>query len=153
MIVIGFDPGYTTGVAEFYCDNKLAFPTGQYQWKYPDLLSELDNLGDHLVATDKIIVVIEDFKLLPHKAQRLAGTGFEQTIEAIGAIKSFAHQHKAEVVMQSPRIKPIAQQWTQVKPVGAHKNSHWVDAYNHAKYYMIKNNLDMSELEKEQAKK
>lgn len=142
MIISGFDPGLTTGYCVFESESGKATPLAYNQFKFDDIIAVLDDLQP------PDIVVIEDFQLLPHKAKAQIGSKFE-TIQVIGMLKIWAHKYNAKVELQSPTIKNIAQMWTQVKPVGAHANSHWVDAYNHAMYYMIKNNMAKTQLERE----
>lgn len=142
MIVIGFDPGETTGVCIFEQEGNDARPIKYDNIKFLELLPWLED------APKPDVVVIEDFQMLPHKAQALIGSRFE-TIQAIGMIKSYRHKHRAEQIMQSPIIKKIAEKWTQTPPPKNHKEGHWVDAYNHAMYYMINNGLALSALEKQ----
>lgn len=140
MIIVAFDPGETTGVCIFEQGDGNATPIKYNQIKFSGLLDYLED-GP---APD--LIVIEDFQLLPHKAMAQIGSKFE-TIQAIGMCKSYAHRHRAKVVEQSPRIKKIAEKWTGVNPPSNHKEGHWIDAYNHGMYYMIKNNLAKSQLE------
>lgn len=149
MIVVGFDPGVTTGWAGF--DTKKDGPNvlpadmvGYGQVRFEELIADLEN-EPKIYGAD--IVVIESFQLLPSKAQKLIGSKFE-TIQAIGIIKSWAKRHGAKIVEQPPTIKKIAEKQTQIFPPKNHGQSHWVDAVNHAKYWMIKNNLDLTELAK-----
>ena len=141
MITVAFDPGLTTGWAVFD-DGKLV---NKGQTKFLELLTELDGLP---VPN---LVVYEDFQLLPHKAKAQIGSKFE-TIQAIGMIKAYAHKHKCGVVVQRPGVKKIAEKWTGVRPPKNHAQSHWVDAFNHGAYHLIKNGLMQSLLEEQGGK-
>jgi hypothetical protein len=87
---------------------------------------------------DYQLVVMEDFRLYAHKAQQQIGSDM-QAVKVIGIITTWARLNKIPVVMQMPTIKAIAEKWTKVEPTGDHNRSHWVDAYNHGMYYLIKN--------------
>ena len=136
MITVAFDPGLVTGWAVFK-DGKV-IQKGQTQ--FLNLLSTLDVL----YVPD--VVVYEDFQLLPHKAKAQIGSRFE-TIQAIGMIKAFAHKHKAKIVNQRPGIMPIAERWTGVKRMKNHAEGHWVCAYLHGSYWLIKEGHAKSRLE------
>lgn len=147
MIVVGFDPGETTGWAGFETSNngEEAKMIGYGQEKFSNLIDALEN-EKRIIPPD--VVVIEIFQLLPHKAQKMIGQRF-LTIEAQGIIRSWAKRHKAKIVEQRPTIKPIAEKWTHIIPPSNHSQSHWIDAVNHAKYWMIKNELDLTQLQKQ----
>lgn len=144
MIVIGFDPGETTGVCVLQQQDGDAKPVQYANVKFLDLMPWLDQW-----PTPELIIV-EDFQLLPHKAQKLAGSRFE-TIQAIGIIKAYAHRAGAPVHMQSPQIKSIAENWTQVPAPKNHAEGHWVDGFNHAMYYLISQKMAKSALQREMA--
>jgi hypothetical protein len=145
VIVIGFDPGETTGVCVLKQKDGDAQPQQYANIKFLELMDWLDQWPH------PDLVVIEDFQLLPHKAQKLAGSRFE-TIQAIGIIKAYAHRAKARVIIQSPTVKGIAERWTQVPAPKNHAEGHWVDGFNHAMYYLINEKLAKSALQKEMAK-
>lgn len=141
MIVVGFDPGLTTGICVFEQDGDDAKPMAYDNVHFLRILDYLENMPVPAV------VIIEDFQLLPHKAMKLAGSKFE-TIQAIGMIMAYAHKHKAEMHKQSPTIKKVAEKLTQTPPPKNHATGHWVDAYNHAMYWMIKNGKAKTALER-----
>lgn len=141
MITVSFDPGLMTGWSVFENDKLI----NKGQTKFLDMLSELDNLPK------PDIVVYEDFQLLPHKAKAQIGSRFE-TIQAIGMIKSYAHKYKAKVVNQRPGIMPIAEKWTGVKRMKNHAEGHWVCAFLHGSYYLIKEGYAKSQLELQEGK-
>lgn len=149
MIVVGFDPGSTTGWAAFDTrkeGDKIA-PANMLGYGQEKFLNLIENIEGEDAIRGADVVVIESFQLLPHKAQKMIGNRFE-VIQAIGICKSYAKRHKATIVEQPPTIKKIAEKWTGIIPPPNHAQSHWVDAANHAKYWMIRNGLDLSELEK-----
>jgi hypothetical protein len=145
MIVVGFDPGETTGWAALDADTgRDATFIGMGQVRYSNLIETLEEMA---LVPD--VVVIEIFQLLPHKAQKMAGSKF-LTIEAQGMIRSWARRHGAKEVNQKPTIKPSAEKFTQVKAPSNHAHSHQIDAFNHAKYWLITNGHDRSQLEKQE---
>lgn len=136
MKLLAFDPGGTTGWCTFVDGN----PREYGQIKFDELMSWLDDI----TAPD--IIVYENFQVYSHKAVHLIGSKLE-TVQAIGIIKSYAHKNKCKLIEQRPQIKKIAQMWTGVTPPKNHDQSHWIDAYNHGAYYLIKNNVMESQLE------
>jgi hypothetical protein len=127
--MVSFDPGVTTGYAEW---DAHGGPLRHGQLSEDELFAYLDNL-----AEPPEILVIESFVLFGHKAKQLSGSDMK-TSQVIGMIKTYAKKWKAEVIMQPAHIKRIAEKWSGAKPIGAHKNSHWVDAFNHGYYYLQK---------------
>lgn len=139
MITVAFDPGLTTG----YCIFDDASPVSYGQIHFLKLVE----LVEGLPKPD--VVVYENFQLFGHKAKQQIGSKFE-TVQAIGIIKSWAKRNKAEQIEQRPSDKAIAQKWTGIVPTGAHNtNSHWVDAFNHGMFYLIKQGIAKSKLEEE----
>jgi hypothetical protein len=130
---LSFDPGETTG----WCSlNEQGIPTGMGALKGDEALYEfLDNV-------DPIpkVVVIEEFKLYGNKAKQQIGSTMK-TSQTIGIIRAYTRKWKSEVVIQPASIKKIAELWTGVSPKGSHANSHHIDAFNHAMYYLQKNGI------------
>lgn len=137
--LVSFDPGNTTGYAEF---NEGGDCIVYGQLKFDDLVDYCNNLEDVKV------IVCEDFKIRGPKAKSFIGSRLE-TVQAVGVIRAAAQRIQAEFVLQDASIKPTAQKWTQLRPVGAHSNSHWVDAFSHGAYWLIKNGKRKTELQKE----
>lgn len=139
MITVSFDPGLLTGYCVF--DNAKIIKYDQV--KFLELVGVLEGLPK------PDVVVYENFQLYGHKAKQQIGSKFE-TVQAIGIIKSWAHRNKAIQIEQKPSDKVIAEKWTGVVPTGAHNNnSHWIDAYNHGMFYLIKGGIAKSKLEEE----
>jgi molybdopterin-guanine dinucleotide biosynthesis protein len=141
-VVYGFDPGVTTGWAKFDQDGDDATLTAWGDFKFQELESALDSLD----LPD--LVVVEAFKTRAATAHLGTKAEVKQTIECEGIIKSWARRHKAEVIEQTNQIKKIAEKMTNVSPPSKHSQSHKVDAYNHAMYHMIRNEMAKSELAK-----
>lgn len=148
MIAVGFDPGGTTGWTAYeYGEEgqKDAKFLAYGQVKFLELIQSLES--EPKIHPPKI-VVIEDFSLLPHKARAMIGNKFE-VIQAIGIIKSWANRNHANIIMQPASIKSTAEKWTQLSPKGLpHSETHWIDAANHVRHWLIKNGYDRTELEK-----
>lgn len=129
--LFSFDPGGTTGWALFNYSSGDLLDVGQVQFdQFFDWLNEMEG---HLATTTAIVV--EDFRLMGGKAKAQTGSRFE-TVQVIGAIRQWASKYHTHILLQPPTIKPIAERWTDLRPKGAHSNSHWVDAYNHGAYYL-----------------
>ena len=124
-----FDPGETTGWSIFNCDGEQ-IDYGQCKGRNL-LYATLSKIG--VVP----YVVIEDYRLYQSKAIQQSGSKLE-AVRVIGAIESWAALNKSRVTLQPASIKAIAQLWSGVKPKGAHKNSHHVDAFNHGYYFLQK---------------
>lgn len=143
MYLVSFDPGLTTGWATF---DKTGDITGYGQVK-------LDNFPEFLGGMKEgvEVVVYEDFRLRKSKAIQQSGSTMPAS-QAIGQIKMFASQRGTRIISQSPTIKPIAEKWTGVKPKGPHSDSHWVDAFNHGAYWLIRQGIRKTKLEQQNAK-
>src|SRR6478735_1980723 len=102
----------------------------------------------HNVVPDKYghidVVVIEDFRLFRGKAKQQIGSRFE-TVQVIGLVQSWARRNKAELVKQGSDILAIAPKWSKMPMPKNHANSHHVSAYNHAFYYLVKNDMRLPE--------
>lgn len=86
------------------------------------------------------LIVYENFKLWKHRALQQSGSDLPAA-QAIGMIKSYAKIYGILLVDQSPQILSNAQKMTQMKMPSDHSQSHWVSAYLHGMWYLIKNNL------------
>jgi hypothetical protein len=142
---IAFDPGKMTGWATFNNDGSV-LAMGQVT------IEELITLVDQLVLNNDLVlikaVIYEDFIIFKHKARHLVGSRVEAS-QAIGIIKSLAQRTGAELVMQGSDIKPMAQKFTQIYPVGSHSESHKIDAFNHGAWYLINKGIRKTALEEE----
>lgn len=143
---LAFDPGKTTGWAMFDGNGQI-IQYGQAS------LDELIDLTEEWARVWPLTAIIyESFVLFRHKARQQTGSKMEAS-QAIGIIKTLARKTDATLVEQDPTIKSLAQKWTQLKPIGDHAQSHWVDAFNHGAYWLIRQGIRKTALEMEQERK
>lgn len=142
---LSFDPGKTTGWCT-WDENGDVLSSGQAG------LEELIVLCREWEKEKLVAIICEEFRLFKQKAVGQAGSTME-TSQAIGIIKTLKSATGCELVMQKPNIKTVAQKWTQLKPVGDHSQSHWVDAFNHGAFYLINKGLRKTYLEQEMESK
>ena len=143
---LSFDPGKTKGWAMFDGNGQI-IQYGQAS------LDELIDLTEEWARVWPISTIIyESFVLFRHKARQQTGSKMEAS-QAIGIIKTLARKTDATLVEQDPTIKSLAQKWTQLKPIGDHSQSHWVDAFNHGAYWLIRQGIRKTALEMEQERK
>lgn len=146
---LAFDPGKTTGWAKFKDDGSA---DGYGQVSIDELVEKCeewkreDEFNDLLIA-----VIVEDFVLFKHKAQQQTGSKMEAS-QAIGILRTLASATGAKFILQPSNIKSTAQKWTQLFPPSNHKNSHWVDAFNHGAYYLINQGIRKTQLEMDNEK-
>jgi len=124
-MVISVDPGDTTGIA--YWSNKGEFVEKE-MLTFDELVDRLETLND--VAT----VVCEDYRLRQGKQMAQTGSRFV-AVQALGALRAYAHRVGASFVLQQPNILTIAALHSGVQPPSRHADTHDVDAYNHGYYY------------------
>lgn len=145
MRILSFDPGETTGWCYQNPDEILGFGQASGLTELIQVCEQHKGIVDH--------IVIEDYVILGHKAKSHIG-GRVPTIQAIGYLKAWAITEGLKPPTLYPaRLKPTQQKQTQMKPIGAHKDNHWVDAYNHGRWYLIQNKLAKTALELEWEKK
>lgn len=142
---LSFDPGKTTGWAMFDGQGQV-IKYGQAS------LEELIDLTAEWEKMPLTAIIYESFVLFRHKARQQTGSKMEAS-QAIGIIKTLARKTDATLVEQDPTIKSLAQKWTQLKPIGDHAQSHWVDAFNHGAYWLIRQGIRKTALEMEQERK
>lgn len=132
-----FDPGKTTGIV--YFENGV--PRKSHQINLDDL-DEFLELNYELTfrAAEHGTVLYENFKLFSWKAKQQSGSAMEAS-QAIGMIRSFARRTKSSIYDQSPQIKPIAYKWAGVNKPKDHSKSHYLDAYVHGVYWMVKGRM------------
>ena len=131
---LAFDPGNTTGWAEFDAHGKIV-DHGQIE-------NGVEGLTEFLFSYDKPVqtVIYESYMVRPddHSVKANVGSKLE-TVQAIGIIRGWAYTIKAELAPQQQQIKKIAELQAGFKVKGDHKNSHWQDAVLHGVYYLVKN--------------
>lgn len=132
-MILAFDPGETTGWAEFDIHGKIV--------DHGQITNGVEGLTGWLMEYDKPVhtVIYESYMVRPdsHSLQANVGSKME-TVQAIGVIRGWAFTKKAEIVAQQPQIKKIAELQAGFKVKGDHKNSHWQDAVLHGVYYLVK---------------
>lgn len=130
-IVWAFDPGLTTGYAQFDTDgNMVNFGSAK---GLDSLVMFLENRPD---APN--IIVVENYVIDPKTPQ--GGTEVIAS-EAIGCIYSYARLRKIEFVRQSRLIKGDAYRMIKQTPPKQKAMEHQFDAWAHGVYYLRTNNL------------
>jgi len=128
-----FDPGNTTGWATFDVHGKI-MDHGQIT----DGVEGVTSFIMELEFTPRV-VIIESYMVRPDDHSIKANVGSKmETVQVIGVLRGWAYAKKAEVVMQQPQVKKIAELQAGFKVKGAHKDSHWQDAVLHGVYYLNK---------------
>lgn len=139
-----FDPGKITG----YCTwNAKAQLLRHGQVTNDELIDLLDE--DHFKTVKTVI--IEDYKLFSWKAKQQSGSRMHAS-EAIGILLPYIRRGRKKEVRQPSNILPIASNMTNVKMPSNHAQSHWVSAFLHGAYYLIKQGIYETPL-MEQARK
>lgn len=126
---LAIDPGKTNGWAYF---NETGFCEEYGQ-------GDLDELREFFQEYEKTlqVVIIEDFKLFKHKALVQSGSDMVAS-RVIGAVEEWVRPRKIKLVKQPADRLTIAQLWSGKKMPKNHAKSHWVSAYNHGYYYLVK---------------
>lgn len=128
MRVLGVDPGGMNGLAWF---NDAYEFEGFAQVKLDDLPIWLN---EHKPKPD--VVILENYKLWKHKALQQSGSTMPAS-QGIGMVKSYCKVNGIKLVEQSPQILQTAVLMTGMPLPKDHSQSHWVSAFNHAKWWMI----------------
>ena len=138
MLILGIDPGGTTGVALLSINDKKASIEDAYNCK--DIMEK--RFRDLLAKADHI--VCEDFKVRPGKARSGAfDYSNMHTPKVIGSIETLAKLLDKVVVLQQPAIKPMGYGFAHMKYVAKKQGTHYQDAACHAMYFAVKNGLCM----------
>lgn len=130
MRLLAIDPGGMNGLAWFKENYDL---DGFTQVSLDDLPHWLE---DHDPEPD--MIVVENYKLWKHRALQQSGSSMPAA-QAIGMVKSYAARKHIPWIEQSPQILENAQKMSQVKMPSDHSQSHWVSAYLHGYWYLVKN--------------
>jgi hypothetical protein len=139
MRILSFDPGETTGWCYQDPDKIINFGQAKGLAELMDVCEKHVGIVDH--------VVIEDYIVLGKKAMSHSGSRVP-TIQMIGYLKAWCIQQKlGSPTLYPARLKPLQQAQIQLKPIGAHKDNHWVDAANHGRWYLIQKKLAKTALE------
>ena len=139
MILLAIDPGGMNGTCTFV-DSQM---TSYDQVKIADLTIWLE---DYSPKPD--LILYENYRLWKHKSLQQSGSDMPAP-QAIGIIKSYAARNSITLIDQSPQILKQAELMSQVKMPSDHTQSHWVSAYLHGYWYLVKNGyrkVDLGEL-------
>lgn len=142
---LGIDPGPDTGWASAQEHGHM---TGQGQIILEDLPEFLEGM------THVELCVCEAY--IPRARYRKAHYNKPViTAEAIGVVKSWARRYQIRLIMQDPAHLEIGSKMTGMPvPSGrAHGETHWIAAWNHLQYWMIRNGLAKSLLEMQNEEK
>lgn len=150
---IALDPGKTVGYATFSISGKN-LTKGQLDWLQVGnflALAARNHIRSSNADSDsssptwpKLTVICEEYRIrsgMDQRANMWVGNTFE-TVQVIGMVRMFSMLIDAELVFQPANILPVAAQWTGVAMPTDHRKSHWVSAYNHGQYYLIKNRIN-----------
>ena len=131
-LILGIDPGKSSGYAMISVENKIITPRefGVEKDGKVELLAVLIRQAD--------IVVCEDFKLRPDKARR-GVFDYSSMIapQIIGKVELLCEMVGTILEKQQPSVKPVAYGFAGLKYTAGKKGTHWQDAYCHAVYYAV----------------
>lgn len=135
MIILGVDPGKSTGLATIRIEDKKIIPISMEVSK-----GSTTQLAPFVEQAD--IVVVENFLVRPTKARKGAFDWDPMiTSRVIGAVELLCEQFHKKLVFQEPSIKPVGFGWGNMKYVAGKKGTHSQDALAHAVFYAVKNGL------------
>ncbi len=137
---VSFDPGESTGWVT-WDENGTMVRQGTCRGR-----SDLEELLEELGSVPEIVA--EDFTLRKDKALQQSGSKLE-TVRVLGVIESWAYRNKSKITKQPASILYTAQLWSGMKMPKNHAQSHWVSAYNHGFYYLVKQGVRKLELHNE----
>lgn len=137
MKIVAFDPGKTTGIVVAQWESGRNFTllqTGVITWP-----SRFTVVKFVLEAQRPDFIVVESFRLYPHKSQDQIGADFPSA-QMIGIIYAYAHD---TVGIEGIRLQP-ASVMSSVRVLDQDKrmvgaSPHVKDAYRHLRYYVIVN--------------
>jgi hypothetical protein len=142
-VYLGIDPGAgyssTIGVVKFSATGDML---AIHQFNYADFLTWLES------QTNVIAVVNEEYRIRRDKVSSHVGSKVE-TIQTIGAIKSYCHRNNVPQVEQRSNILPVAEKLFQIKMPKDHSVSHQISALLHMMFYLYNNQIIKSALEME----
>lgn len=98
------------------------------------------------------VCIYERYIIKPHKLTSHKGSRVE-TVQTIGAIKSWAIRNKLEIVEQPDSILAVAQLWFDLKMPSNHSISHQISATLHGMYYLKMQGKIMTALEADYARR
>lgn len=133
MLVLGIDPGKTTGLGLIEVEGKDIALKTMRESRDETCLDYLDLLR----LTD--VIVVENFLIRPDKARR-GSFDWDNMVapRVIGAITAQAQNLGKKIVLQEPSIKPVGYGWSNQRYVKGKKGQHIPDALAHAVYYAVR---------------
>lgn len=139
---LAIDPGKTTGYAYFDAEG-ISTATGQAT--VDEIITQLYHISmAPKEVLSELVVIVEDFLLLPHMATRVAANRNSRGMEAsqvIGATKFFCRLNGSRLIMQRPEKNTLAKVWTGLDSNVNHSKSNWKSAFNHGMYYLVTNRI------------
>lgn len=137
---LAIDPGETTGWATFDQHGNL-LDLGQI--KGFELFSDW---LDYEIEKPSLIIY-EEWVTNPNVPQ---GGSKQETSQVIGAIRAYARRNGIVVVAQRTSAKPVGYAFAGIKPLpkSRHSESHQYDAFAHGIYYLVKNKITKTALQK-----
>jgi hypothetical protein len=135
MIVLGLDPGVTTGWGVIEANEDLKLKVLQFGMTKDQTLLEVQ---DWFRKSD--LVVIESFLVRPKHA-RTGAFDWDplDTVQVIGAAKLLCRICETPYTEQQASQKPVGYGFLKKKYVQGKKNMHAWDALAHAAFYLVKN--------------
>jgi len=128
MYYIAFDPGATTGIAEW----EEGRPLWVAQYRIEDLYEFLHRLSQRS-SEDSCEIIVEDYKVRPSVNHAWSDVN---PVRVIGAIQFAAWLRKANFHLQQPAIKPVGYAMAGIEYKPNKKGTHWQDACAHLAYYL-----------------
>jgi hypothetical protein len=140
---IGIDPGKTVGYA-FFNDEGKPIQHGQMDWEM--FIKCLAGMSDHDNTGLPVTFVVENFKLLVHKAASVARNVASRSMEAsqiIGAVRLLCElKDNYELVLQNTDALHAGAAWAGLDmKVGEHSKTNWKSAYSHVTFYIVQNKI------------
>jgi hypothetical protein len=140
MEILGIDPGGMNGLAWFGSDYQLKGFTQVNLHDFPLWLDAHQPIPD--------VVILENYRLWKHKALQQSGSDMPAS-QAIGMVKMYCKVRGITIVEQSPQILEPAQKMSQMPLPADHSKSHWVSAYNHVFWWLVKQGYRQVEMDAE----
>lgn len=134
MIILGIDPGKTTGWATLAIDNTRKAKMTSFGESKELLLTDIH----HLFQACEV-VVFEEFWIDPKKT--FSRTPQMEVIQVIGVVKALAAQFSKPCHGQRNMIKPAGYGYLGLKYVKGAKGKHSQDALAHAMFYAVTQKL------------
>lgn len=135
MIIIGFDPGETTGVCVLVVekDKGDGFVADAFTIAWQERFEIIELIAEYPEA----VIVAEDFRLYEAKARSQINSRFPSS-QIIGIIEAavFVSRGSVNVVYQMASCISRVQVLEMHRPVIPH-SPHMEDAYKHARYYSV----------------